>query len=56
MSPPVPCRCKEPGRRGIRVNCVAPRIVESDVGLDLVLQWTDVDDPKEQYGKVPFDG
>ena len=48
------CIAKELSRHGIRVNCIAPTIVESDMGLDLVLGWTDADDPKELYGKVPF--
>ncbi len=39
---------------GIRVNCIAPGIVESDMGLNLVLNWAGVDDPEELYDKVPF--
>lgn len=55
MATMAQCIAKELSRHGIRVNCVAPTIVESDMGLNLVLDWAGVDDPKELYGKVPFD-
>lgn len=48
------CIAKELSGYGIRVNCVAPGIVESDMGLNLVLNWAGVDDPKELYHLVPF--
>lgn len=48
------CIAKELSSHGIRVNCVAPTIVESDMGLDLVLSWAGVDRPEELYDKVPF--
>jgi 3-oxoacyl-[acyl-carrier protein] reductase len=51
----VKTTAKELSWRGIRVNAIAPTIVESDMGLKLVLDWAKVDDPKELYGKVPFD-
>ncbi len=49
------CLAKELSWYGIRVNCIAPTIVESDMGLDLVLDWAGVDEPESLYGKVPFD-
>ena len=49
------CTAKELSGHGIRVNCVAPTIVESDMGFDLVLDWAGVDKPDELRGKVPFD-
>ena len=55
MTTMAQCIAKELSWHGIRVNCIAPTIVESDMGLDLVLGWAGVDDPKELYGKVPFD-
>jgi len=48
------CTAKELGWHGIRVNCIAPGIVESDMGLELVLGWAGVDNPEELYDKVPF--
>ena len=55
MATMAQCIAKELSWQGIRVNCVAPTIVESDMGLNLVLDWAGVDDPGELYGKVPFD-
>ncbi|MEE9198708.1 MAG: SDR family oxidoreductase [Dehalococcoidia bacterium] len=51
----VKTTAKELSGHGIRVNAIAPTIVESDMGLKLVLDWAKVSDPKELYGKVPFD-
>ena len=48
------CIAKELSWQGVRVNCIAPTIVESDMGLNLVLNWAGVDDPNELYDKVPF--
>jgi 3-oxoacyl-[acyl-carrier protein] reductase len=55
MTTMAQCIAKELSWHGIRVNCIAPTIVESDMGLDLVLGWAGVDDPEQLYGKVPFD-
>ena len=49
------CIAKELSGYGIRVNCVAPTIVESDMGFGLVLSWAGVDRPEQLRGKVPFD-
>lgn len=51
----VKCLAKDVSPYRIRVNAIAPTIVESDMGLKLVLSWAGVDNPKELYGKVPFD-
>ena len=51
----VQTTAKELSWHGIRVNAIAPTIVESDMGLKLVLDWANVKDPKELSGKVPFD-
>ena len=51
----VKTTAKELSWHGIRVNAIAPTIVESDMGLNLVLDWAQVDDPKNLYGIVPFD-
>ena len=51
----VKTTAKELSWHGIRVNAIAPTIVESDMGLNLVLDWAKVDDPKNLYGIVPFD-
>ena len=48
------CIAKELSWHGVRVNCVAPGIVESDMGLNLVLKWAGASDPKELYDRVPF--
>lgn len=50
----VKCIAKELSWRGIRVNAIAPTIVESDMGLNLVLEWAKVKDPQDLYDKVPF--
>ena len=55
MATMAQCIAKELSWHGIRVNCVAPTIVESDMGLNLVLDWAGVGDAKELEGKVPFD-
>ena len=39
---------------GIRVNAIAPTIVESDMGLNLVMNWSQAKDPKDLYDIVPF--
>lgn len=49
------CIAKELSWHGIRVNCVAPTVVETDLGRDLVLGWAGLDDSKELQGKIPFD-
>ena len=54
MSTLAQCIAKELSWHGIRVNCIAPTVVESDMGLDLVSNWVAFDDPKELYNKVPF--
>ena len=46
---------KELSWHGIRVNAIAPTIVESDMGLKLVLDWAQIDDPRNLDGIVPFD-
>lgn len=51
----VKTTAKELSWHGIRVNAIAPTIVESDMGLNLVLDWAKVNDPKNLYGIVPFD-
>ena len=38
---------KELSWHGIRVNAIAPTIVESDMGLKLVMDWAKTDDPRE---------
>ena len=54
MSTMARCIAKELSWHGIRVNCIAPGIVESDMGIDLVMSWVDAKDPKELYEQVPF--
>lgn len=49
------CIAKELSGFGIRVNCIAPTIVESDMGFGLVMDWAGVDGPEQLRGKVPFD-
>ena len=49
------CIAKELSGYGIRVNCVAPTIVESDMGFGLVLGWAGVETPDQLRGKLPFD-
>lgn len=51
----VKCLAKELSWHRIRVNVIAPTIVESDMGLKLVLGWTGATKSEELYGKVPFD-
>ena len=51
----VQTTAKELSWHGVRVNAIAPTIVESDMGLKLVLDWANAKDPKELYGKIPFD-
>ena len=46
---------KELSWHGIRVNAIAPTIVESDMGLKLVMDWAKTDDPRNLDGIVPFD-
>jgi 3-oxoacyl-[acyl-carrier protein] reductase len=48
------CIAKELSWHGIRVNAIAPTIVESDMGLNLVLDWAKAKDPQDLYDKVPF--
>ena len=55
MATMAQCIAKELSWHGIRVNAIAPTIVESDMGLKLVLDWANVKDSKELSGKVPFD-
>jgi len=50
----VKCIAKELSWHGIRVNTIAPTIVESDMGLNLVLDWAKIQDPKDLYDIVPF--
>ena len=51
----VKTTAKELSWHGIRVNGIAPTIVESDMGLKLVLEWSQIDDPRNLDGIVPFD-
>ena len=51
----VKTTAKELSWHGIRVNAIAPTIVESDMGLKLVLGWAQADDPRNLDGIVPFD-
>jgi len=48
------CISKELRWDGIRVNCIAPTIVESDMGLKIVLEWANTEDHTELYKQVPF--
>lgn len=50
----VKTSAKELSWHGIRVNAIAPTIVESDMGLNLVLDWAQTKDPKDLYDMVPF--
>ena len=51
----VKCLAKDVSPYRIRVNAIAPTIVESDMGLGLVLKWAGEKDAKGLHGKVPFD-
>ncbi len=48
------CIAKELRWDGIRVNCIAPTIVESDMGLKIVLEWSNNKNHTELYKQVPF--
>jgi len=48
------CIAKELRWDGIRVNCIAPTIVESDMGLKIVSEWANTKNHTELYKKVPF--
>ena len=48
------CIAKELRWDGIRVNCIAPTIVESDMGLKSVAEWANTKNHTELYKKVPF--